>query len=366
MNRGPIPDTWLEGLEGEARAQRRRLLERLRDDGYADEELARAVAEDRLALLPVERVLGARWTAREVQAQTGLPARTLARIRRLNGLPEPDPDDRAFSDEDVAAARAIRLFLDAGIGEAAIDETTAVLGEGMARLATTISAQFLQAFLHENDSEEEVAARFAELARQLTPGLAPILMSAFTTQLRVSIARGVIGRAELQSGRRAVEHRLAVCFVDLVGFTRLGTQIELLELGTVVGRLTQLAAAHAEPPVRLIKTIGDAAMFVSPASEPLVDAALSLVEAAADEDLPSLRAGIAFGPATDVAGDYYGTSVNVASRVTGIARPGSVLCTREVRDACPEAFDWSAAGRHHLKGVGRPLALFRARRPRAG
>ena len=361
MSDDPIPEAWLAGLDGEQRAERRRLIERLLADGYSADELTRAAAEDRLALLPVARVLGAVHTAREVQEQTGLPAAVMARLHRLQGMPEPDPDDRVFSAQDIEAARAMRLFLEAGISEEQVDETTMVLGEGMARLASTIVAHFLQTFLRENDSEAAVAERFATLAEQLTPAFAPILMAAFTAQLRASVARGVIGRAELASGRRAAEQQLAVCFVDLVGFTRLGAQVELLELSTVAGQIARLAAAHAEPPVRLIKTIGDAAMFVSPDAETMVDAALSLLQAAADAELPSLRAGIAFGPATDRSGDYYGNTVNVASRVTGVARPSSVLCTTEVRDRCPDAFEWSAAGRHRLKGVGRPLPLYRAR-----
>jgi class 3 adenylate cyclase len=47
--------------------------------------------------------------------------------------------------------------------------------------------------------------------------------------------------------------------------------------------------------------------------------------------------------------------------VTGVARPGSVLCTREVRDAAPDAFLWSGAGRYRLKGVSGPTPLYRAR-----
>jgi adenylate cyclase len=362
MSDGAIPEDWLAGLEGEARTQRRRLLERLAAEGYSASELGRAVAQDRLALLPVERVLGAVYTAREIQERTGLPARYMAQIRRLQGLAEPDPDDRVFSAEDVEAARATKLFLDAGISEESINETAAVLGEGMARLAMTITAQFLQTFLHENDSEEEVAERFATLAGQLTPAFEPMLMAGFTAQLRASIARGVIGRAELSSGRRTVEQQLAVCFVDLVGFTRLGSEIELLELSTVARRLGRLAVASAEPPVRLIKTIGDAAMFVSPDAEAMVDAALVLLDAAAEAELPSLRAGIAFGAAVAPPPPPPPPPQNVASRVTGVARPDSVLCTREVRDRCPEAFDWSATGRHRLKGVHSPLPLYRARR----
>jgi adenylate cyclase len=118
--------------------------------------------------------------------------------------------------------------------------------------------------------------------------------------------------------------------------------------------------------VRLIKTIGDAAMFVSPEPGAMVGVALALVDAVGAADLPSLRAGIAHGPALLRAGDYYGHPVNLASRVTGIARPDSVLCTQEIRDAAPDAYEWSFAGRHRLKGVGDAVVLHRARWPQTG
>jgi adenylate cyclase len=137
--------------------------------------------------------------------------------------------------------------------------------------------------------------------------------------------------------------------------------VQVRELGTVAGRLASLSASLTQAPVRLIKTIGDAAMFVSADPGPLVEVALRLVDAFAEEELPSLRAGVALGPATIRAGDYFGNSVNLASRVTGVARPGSVLCTREVRDASGDRFSWSAAGRHKLKGVAGPTSLYRAR-----
>jgi adenylate cyclase len=158
----------------------------------------------------------------------------------------------------------------------------------------------------------------------------------------------------------APEQDTAVCFADLVGFTRLGSELETQTLGDVVGAFGELAARAAEPPVRLVKTIGDAAMLVSREPAPLVEAALGLVEAVEAADLPAVRAGLAHGPAMPVAGDLYGHAVNLASRVTGIARPGSVLCTKEIRDAAPD-FDWSFAGRHRLKGVGDSVPLYRAR-----
>ncbi|HEY3729076.1 MAG TPA: adenylate cyclase regulatory domain-containing protein [Solirubrobacteraceae bacterium] len=353
----------LDGLEGEERSARERLLERLHEDGFSDEQLAKAVEQDRLVLLPVDRVLGGTRSAQELEQETGVPAALLIRMRRLLGLPEADPGDRVFTDDDVEAARATKGFIDAGFDEDRIIEITRVLGEGMARLAATITAAFVETFLKAGDTEDEVAQRFATLAEELTPAVAPILNAAFKAQLRDSVERGMIGRDQLEAGEAGDEQELAVCFADIVGFTRLGGRIEVQELGTVAGRLARLAASVSEAPVRLIKTIGDAAMFVSPEPGPLVKVALALVEAVEEEGLPSLRAGIAYGPALLRAGDYYGNSVNLASRVTGAARPGSVLCTKEVRDlAGDDGLQWSSAGRHRLKGVSGSTPLYRVRR----
>ncbi|MGZ4311511.1 MAG: adenylate cyclase regulatory domain-containing protein [Solirubrobacteraceae bacterium] len=354
-------DGLLDGLQGEEREARRKLLERLHEEGYGEDELVRAVRENRLALLPVERVLGGTYTAAELDERAGLPAGTMARIRRQLGLPEPRPTDRVYGDDDVEAARSMKLFLDAGFGDERVDEITRVLGEGMGRLAATIASSFVETFLEAGESEEEVAIRFAELADQLTPAFAPILVAGFKAHLRDSVQRGALGLAELEAGDVAGAQDIAVCFADLVGFTRLGGEVEVGELSTVAGRLANLATSLTQAPVRLVKTIGDAAMFVSPEPAPLVGVALRLVDAFAAEELPSLRAGVAFGPALVRAGDYFGNSVNLASRVTGVARPGSVLCTREVRDAARDDFDWSPAGRHKLKGVTGPTPLYRAR-----
>jgi adenylate cyclase len=355
----------LEGLDGDERAAREQLLARLAQEGFSSQELSAAVRDDRLALLPVDRVLGGTLTAAEVERETGLPAALMIRIRRLQGVPQPGPADRVFTEEDIAAACSIKLFIDAGFEEDGLAEITRVLGEGMSRLAATTTAAFVQTFLRPGDSETDVALRFESLAQQLVPAAAPVLLAAYKAHLRESVARGILGREEREAGELRGAQETVVCFADLVGFTRLGAQIELQELGSVAGTLARLAAEVTVPPVRLVKTIGDAAMFVSPDAGPLISVALSLVEAIQQADLPSLRAGIAIGPALVSAGDYYGHSVNLASRVTGIARPGSVLCTQAVRDAAPDAAEWSPAGRQKLKGVPEPVALFRARPPAA-
>jgi adenylate cyclase len=352
----------LDGLEGPEREARIKLLESLAAEGFTLEQLKAAVAEDRLALLPVERVLGGSYTARDIEEQTGLPAQTMMRIRRSLGLPAAAPDERIFCQEDVEAARSIAKFLDAGFSEDAVSELSRVLGEAMSRVSGAAGTTFAETFLKPGETEHDVAWRFAELAENLTPAFEPVLAAAFRAHVLDNVRRAVISRAELAAGQVAPEQDTGVCFADLVGFTRLGSELETRTLGDVVGTFGELAGQAAEPPVRLVKTIGDAAMLVCREPRPLVEAALSLVESVEAADLPAVRAGVAWGPAVPRSGDLYGHAVNLASRVTGIARPGSVLCTEEVRRAA-EDFDWSFAGRHRLKGIGEAVPLHRARRP---
>jgi adenylate cyclase len=126
----------------------------------------------------------------------------------------------------------------------------------------------------------------------------------------------------------------------------------------------ELTAERLRGDVRLVKTIGDAAMLVGPDAHAMLALALDLVDAAdaEGEDFPQLRVGMASGAALSRAGDWYGRPVNLASRVTSIARPGSVLATRDVRDAVGDDYRWSPAGARSLKGVDGPVRLYRARR----
>jgi len=103
-------------------------------------------------------------------------------------------------------------------------------------------------------------------------------------------------------------------------------------------------------------------------SVPLLEAVLDLVDATEDDDdFPRLRAGIATGMAVSRAGDWFGSPVNLASRVTGAARPGSILVSEQTYEAIAddERFTWSFAGARHLKGIKSDVKLFRARRATA-
>jgi adenylate cyclase len=109
-------------------------------------------------------------------------------------------------------------------------------------------------------------------------------------------------------------------------------------------------------------------MLVSLDNDALLESSVALIDAAELEadGFPSLRAGVARGAALSRAGDWYGRAVNLASRITAIAYPGSVLCSAEVRDIAPEGYRWSYAGRRRLKGIEGEVTLFRVRRDSQG
>jgi adenylate cyclase len=343
-------------------------VKELYDAGVSLEELKQATAEDRLALLPVERVLAGegRYTGHEVAERIGVDLDVLIRRRRALGLPVRDPDERVWTEEDLAAAERAQRFADAGWPEEASLETARVIGQSMARIADAVRVQTREVLAGPGDTERDVGLRLADAARHTAPLLGPTFEYVFTAHLLEQIRTDVVSAASLAAGGLPGATDVAVCFADLVGFTRLGSEIPAHELGGVAGRLEEMASERIEAPVRLVKTIGDAVMLVAPEPEPMVTTALDLVTAAesGEHDLPPLRAGVAFGPALSRGGDWYGHPVNLASRLTGIARPDSVLATEEVHDALPDAFRWSFAGERGVKGVGE-VRLFRARLPDA-
>jgi adenylate cyclase len=356
----------LEGIENErARAERVALLTQLTAAGIGLDELRRAAAEQRLPLLQVERMLGTEeYTPREVAEAAGIPIETILRHRQALGLPRPDPDDRVLTDSDVEVARRLKGFYDAGLPEQGLLEVTRVLGEGLARVAATLRPLVRDTFLEPGIGEAELSERYAAASSQLGPQLGVVMQHILNMHLRDQLRTDVVGRAELARGGVIGAVEMSIAFADLVGFTKLGERVPAEELGAIAGRLTELATLAARPPVRLVKTIGDAAMLVSPDPDALLAASLELVAAAEAEGeaFPQLRAGVATGWALGRAGDWYGSPVNLASRITAIARSGTVVASEATREAADERrWRWSSLPARRLRGVDHAVPLFRVR-----
>jgi adenylate cyclase len=358
----------LDDLEGTAREARLKLLEQLSGEGVSLGELRDAVAAGHLTLLPVERAIagdGPRYSAREVAEISGIDLDLLRRFRAALGVPYGDDDEKVGGTADLEAAIRTKAIIDAGLPPEGILQSARTIGMGMSRIAEANRELVVRNLTDPGDTEADLANRLVQTADALLPLVGETLVYAFRVNLLEQVKRDVIAAADLAAGEIGGAVERSICFADLVEFTSLGEEIAPEELGEVVGRFEELATSVVTMPVRLVKTIGDAVMLVSTETGPLVGAALDLVAAAAAEgdDFPILRAGIATGPTLPQSGDFYGRSVNLASRVTGIARPGSVLVDTPTREAAGEEdFEYSFAGDRRLKGIDARTKLFRVRR----
>src|SRR4051795_1371305 len=359
----------LGDLEGEAREARLALLEELAEQGVSLEELKRAVEENRLVLLPVERVFEEetrRYSVSEIAEQSGLEHGFLRRLLQALGAPIPEDDDRVFGEADLEAAKRAKSFLDAGLPEEGLLETSRIIGISMANLADANRDLVAQVFTEPGVDEPQLALRYAEAAKALAPRLGETLLHAYRLHLREAIGQAVVNEAELAAGRISGTDEVTIAFADLVGFTRLGESLDIEQVGDLSGKLLELASDAARPPVRLVKMIGDAAMFASRESEPVVEAVVTLVDSVGEEELPPLRAGIARGQALGRGGDWYGRPVNLAARLTSFARPDSVVVDQAVVDSIAEwdghTFQVSFAGKRKFKGIEGEVPVHRIRR----
>ena len=352
----------LEGVEGAARAEREQLLRDLIEDGCSLEELRAAVEQDRLALLPAERLLRAeeRYTAEDLADQVGLPAAEIREALTTLGLPPAEPGLPCYGEGELEIARSHKVGVDAGIPTSAIAEVNRVIARGVAQIAAASRTALIEATLRQGMSEREAGLLWARAARLLVPNTNRVIALAFEAHLRRLAANEYIGAAEIVAGKTPGARRVNVAFADLVGFTRLGQRIPAEELGRIATRLEETAARVVAPPVSLVKTIGDAVMLVSPEPKPLLDGLLALIEEVGKlgSDFPQVRAGVAAGAALERAGDWYGDPVNLASRITGVAAPDSVVATEDVRRAVANEYIWKDAGSPSLKGIAETPPLY--------
>ncbi len=189
----------------------------------------------------------------------------------------------------------------------------------------------------------------ARATTQLTPNVdllaigsaeEPYALRAMLEAYGARVALHPIGQAaqlaDALAGRSAqAEYLLISCHGD-----RRGIVLPALapDIAATQPFLEETAPRVMPPSVSLVKTIGDAVMLVCPKPEPLIDGLLALVQATRQlgSGLPQLRAGIAAGAAIERAGDWYGETVNLASRITGVVPPDAVVATEDVWRAAPD------------------------------
>ncbi|BBX31027.1 adenylate/guanylate cyclase domain-containing protein [Mycolicibacterium mageritense] len=357
----------LDGLDERTRTERIELIPWLLDRGVTVEQIRNEIAPMLLAPRRLVGDDGSYVSAREISEKTGIDLELLQRMQRAMGLPTvDDPDAAVHLRADAEAVSFAQRFIEMGIEPDQIVQITRMLAEGLGRAAEVMRYAALAAVLRPGATELEIAEGSEELVAEVVPLLGPMISDMLFVQLRHAMANEAVNASERAEGLPLPGARsVTVAFADLVGFTRLGEAVPPEDLERLANRLAEAARDVAVGPVRLIKTIGDAVMFVSTDPVALLDAALALVAVTeTDDDFPRLRVGLATGMAVSRAGDWFGSPVNLASRVTGAARPGTVLVAESAREAigAADAFTWSFAGARHLKGIKGDVKLFRARR----
>lgn len=357
----------LDGLDGTVRAERAELVEWLLEQGITADEIR---STNPPLLLASRHLIGDDGTyvsTREISERHGVDLTLLQRVQRAIGLATvDDPDAVVHMRGDGEAAAYAQRFIELGLDPDQVVLVVRVLTEGLSHAAEVMRYTALSAIMRPGATELEIAKASKALVSQIAPLLGPMIQDMLFMQLRHMMETEAVNAAERAAGKPLPGARqVTVGFADLVGFTRLGEAISAEELGHLANRLAYLARDVSAPPVRFIKSIGDAVMFVCPDPVPLLDVVLKLVEAVdTDNDFPRLRAGVASGMAVSRAGDWFGSPVNVASRITGVARPGAVLVADSVWETVGESgdFEGSVAGSRRLKGIKNEVKLFRIRR----
>lgn len=304
-----------------------------------------------------------RYSRLDLAGRTGSDPVSTARMWRSMGLPVAGDDEIAFTDADlVALNRTQQTVSDALLDERTLSAMTRMIGQSFARLASwqgQLAVDVLSSHPDLLSSEDQVV----EFATRMLGDLEHLQMYVWRRHLAAYLAR--IANAALVD-TDGPERAAAVGFADIAGFTRLtrqSSEAELIDLLEAFESTAQdVVGAHRG---RIVKTIGDEVLFVADGPVAGAEIALDLLDACAlDDQLPSLRIGVAAGPVVSRLGDVFGSTVNIASRLTSLSRPGWVLVDRIMADALGESPDFALKSRRpeSVRGYHR-LYHWRLRRP---
>lgn len=289
----------------------------------------------------------------EVARLAGVPEEQARAIWTAMGFAEVPPGDKAFTRGDADALRITTAMRDSGL---VTQDTLLVLaratGQAMSRLAASQVGVLSSAAVGlEQDEAVDVATAGAA---EILPGLERLVVHVWRRQLAAAVTRA------LASAGNDGLPVLAVGFVDLVEFTRTSRELAPPELERLLERFerdTSLRVTAAGG--RVVKTLGDAVLWVCDDIGAAAEVAVTTVQAHLDApDLPDVRAGLALGPVLQRLGDVFGPPVNIASRLTDEARPGTVLVDVEAADALAGDPRWDLHRMH-----ARSVRGYRALRP---
>jgi adenylate cyclase len=342
--------------------------------------IAAAVRQGRLSFAFLEAAPYRRWavrstlTYRQVSQEAGVPLELLGSFLEAMGFARMAPDELIREDE-----LEVVPLLQLGLASGFLDQLWSTrLGRGYAeglRLIARVENEFWQArfiapLLASGADQQTARERAAQLSMDLNahPLVDRALLAAYRRQQELAWTEQLVEDIEAaleETGGLGRPGRVpAMCFLDLVGYTRLteehGDRVaaELAEaLAILVNRSSR---EHGGVPV---KWLGDGVMvhFRDPAGAVL--AALQMVEEFPQAGLPPAHVGVAAGPVVVQGGDYFGRTVNLAARIAAYASASRVLVSERVVERAPPAgVTFVELGQVPLEGIAHPVRLLEAHR----
>lgn len=276
-------------------------------------------------------------TRGDVHDRTGISPEHTARLWSALGFPSTPDDVRGFAEADVEAlGLTARLLDDDTFDEAEELAVARALGQGLGRLAEW-QANLVRRTIAESGRAGDPDAVVAAV-ESLVPTLEKLQTYVWRRHLVVTAGRMMSVLAGPEGVDAPAGNRLVVGFADIVGFTSLSRTIDETELRSLLEHFetvcTDVVARHRG---RIVKTLGDEVLFVCDRADAAVEIAFDLHRDVPDTpdggDRLRLRVGMALGEVLPRYGDVYGPTVNIASRLTSEARPGTVLVDEELTDA---------------------------------
>ncbi len=276
----------------------------------------------------------------------------------------------AFTEGDVAALVKVEELSRTGIlDEEIVLRMVRAFGQTMARLAKWQIDILVGTFTDPLEPPSPETVRLIlEHAETHIADLEPLLVHAWRRQLAAAGTRALSLQGSDETGRVPA----AVGFADLVSFTQTSRELDERGLATLVERFEETASdIVAEHGGRLVKTLGDEVLFTAETPRLGAEIGLRVAEAVrTDPGIPDVRVGLAYGPVLPLMGDVFGTTVNRASRLTAMARPGTALTDAELAAELREddAYELARIPRRRVRGLGvvQPYALRRAPSADAG
>jgi adenylate cyclase len=310
-------------------------------------------------------------TFRQLADRTSLPLDLLMVTREAGGAAAPAPDDLVREDE-LEIVPMLEVVASEGISPESTERLLRTIGDSMRRIADSQASwwqtEVAGRFIAEGVKPGDMGDATLELGKRLNAAYEQAVLAIMHAHEQRTWTANILEGIELVKSEaglyRRVDHVPAMCFLDITGYTRLTSEqgdAAAAELATTFSRMVQRTSqSHAG---RAVKWLGDGVMFHFADPGPGVVAALEMVDSAADAGLPPAHVGLHAGPVLFQDGDYYGQTVNLASRIADYARPGEVLVSQAVVDAASDVnAAFSEIGPVELKGVAEAVRLHVARR----